>query len=71
MAIKRVSRWGREFSAVHCLQKNRHSSAVAVFHSLVELQAAIDHYLTKQNRSPEPFIWTAGPDRIIAAASPG
>ena len=42
-----------------------------VFHSLVDLQAAINRYLAEHNQSPEPFVWTAEPDAIIAAASRG
>ena len=40
-----------------------------VFHSLVDLQAAINRYLAEHNQSPRPFVWTADPDAIIAAAS--
>ena len=42
-----------------------------VFHSLVDLQAAINRYLAEHNQSPKPFVWTAEPDTIIAAASRG
>jgi transposase len=42
-----------------------------VFHSLVDLQAAINRYLTEHNTCPKPFVWTADPDTIIAAASRG
>ena len=42
-----------------------------VFHSLVDLQAAINRYLAEHNQSPKPFVWTADPDAIIAAASRG
>jgi hypothetical protein len=42
-----------------------------VFHSLVDLQAAINRYLAEHNQSPKPFVWTADPDTIIAAASRG
>src|SRR5229473_1783490 len=35
------------------------------FHSLIDLQAAINRYLGEHNRKPKPFIWTADPDRII------
>ncbi len=41
------------------------------FHSLVDLQAAINRYLAEHNHSPKPFAWTADPDRIIAAANRG
>ena len=42
-----------------------------VFHSLVDLQAAINRYPAEHNQSPKPFVWTADPDAIIAAASRG
>jgi transposase len=42
-----------------------------VFHSLVDLQAAINRYLAEHNHSPKPFTWTADPGRIIAAAGRG
>jgi transposase len=42
-----------------------------VFHSLVDLQAAINRYLAEHNHRPKPFTWTADPDRIIAAAGRG
>jgi transposase len=36
-----------------------------VFGSLVELQAAINHFLAETNADPKPFVWTANPDHII------
>ena len=42
-----------------------------MFHSLVDLQAAINRFLAEHNQQPKPFVWTADPDRIIAAASRG
>ena len=42
-----------------------------VFHSLVDLQAAINPFLTEHNKSPKPFVWTADPDKIIAAVRRG
>jgi transposase len=42
-----------------------------VFHSVVDLQAAINRYLTEHNQQPKPFIWTADPDDIIAAVKRG
>ena len=42
-----------------------------VFHSLVDLQAAINRYLAEHNRRPTRFVWTADPNRIIAAANRG
>src|SRR6201981_267687 len=42
-----------------------------VFHSLVDLQAAINRYLGEHNRKPKPFVWTADPDRIIEKVNRG
>lgn len=42
-----------------------------VFHSLVDLQAAINRFVAETNESPIPFCWTADPDRIIAAVKRG
>ena len=42
-----------------------------VFHSLVDLQAAINRYLAEHNYSSKPFVWTADPERIISAARRG
>ena len=41
------------------------------FHSLVDLQAAINRFVAEQNADPKPFTWTADPDRIIAAVRRG
>jgi transposase len=42
-----------------------------VFHSLVDLQAAINRFLAQHNESSKPFVWTADPDEIIAAVRRG
>lgn len=42
-----------------------------VFRSLVDLQAAIKRFLAEANENPRPFVWTADPDRIIAAVRRG
>jgi transposase len=42
-----------------------------VFHSLVDLHAAINRYIREHNRQPTPFIWKAEPDKIIAARKRG
>ena len=36
-----------------------------VFHSLVDLQAAIHRYLAEHNANPKPFVWTATPEKIM------
>ncbi len=42
-----------------------------VFHSLVDLQAAINRFVVETNKNPKPFTWTADPDKIIAAVKRG
>ena len=42
-----------------------------VFHSIVDLQAAINRFLAETNADPKPFVWTAHPDRVIAAVQRG
>jgi hypothetical protein len=42
-----------------------------VFRSIIELQAAIKRFLRETNDDPKPFIWTADPDKIIAAVRRG
>jgi transposase len=42
-----------------------------VFHSVVDLQAAINRFIAEHNQNPKPFIWRADPDQIIAARARG
>ncbi len=42
-----------------------------VFHSVVDLQAAINRFIKEHNEEPKPFIWKADPDDIIAAVRRG
>ena len=42
-----------------------------VFHSIVDLQAAINRFLTEHNQNPKPFVWTADPNRIIEKINRG
>ena len=42
-----------------------------VFHSVVELQTAINRFVAEANHDPKPFVWTADPDKIIAAVNRG
>jgi transposase len=42
-----------------------------VFHSVVDLQAAINRYIDETNHHPKPFVWTADPNKIIAARQRG
>jgi len=41
------------------------------FHSVVDLQAAIDRFIKEHKQDARPFIWKADPDEIIAAARRG
>ena len=38
----------------------------AVFRSIVDLQTAINAYLTEHNASPKPFVWTKSAEAIMA-----
>ena len=42
-----------------------------VFHSLVDLQQAINTFIETHNATPKPFVWKADPKAIIAAAKRG
>lgn len=42
-----------------------------VFHSVVDLQAAINRFVKEHNQKPKPFIWKADPDDIVAAVKRG
>jgi transposase len=37
-----------------------------VFHSIVDLQAAINRYINEHNDDPRPFVWTKPPETILA-----
>jgi len=42
-----------------------------VFRSIADLQTAINRFLAEHNTEPKPFVWTADPDKIIAAVRRG
>jgi transposase len=42
-----------------------------VFTSIVELQAAINRFITETNDKPKPFVWTKSTDAILAAVNRG
>jgi transposase len=42
-----------------------------VFRSVVDLQSAIKRFIAETNQMPKPFIWTADPDKILAAVRRG
>ncbi|MES0160307.1 IS630 family transposase [Mesorhizobium sp. C268A] len=50
---------------------SKHRLRRGVFHSVVDLQAAINRFVAEHNQQPKPFTWTADPDKIIAAVKRG
>jgi len=42
-----------------------------VFRSVTDLQGAINRFVEETNAAPKPFVWTANPDKIIAAVKRG
>jgi hypothetical protein len=38
-----------------------------VFKGIVDLQAAINRYLTETNDNPKPFLWTVDPDHSLTS----
>jgi uncharacterized C2H2 Zn-finger protein len=39
--------------------------------SVVDLQAAINRFVEETNNDPKPFVWTADPERVLAAVKRG
>ena len=79
--LTRHPRWTFHFTPTSCSWVNAVETFFATLtrrrlqrgalHSLVDLQAAINRYLDEHNQHPNPFIWTADPDRIIEKVSRG
>jgi transposase len=79
--LTRHPRWIFHFTPTSCSWVNAVETFFATltrrrlqrgaFHSLVDLQAAINRYLDEHNRRPKPFVWTADPDHIIEKANRG
>ena len=42
-----------------------------VFNSIVNLQTAINRFIAETNDDPTPFVWTANPNKIVAAVKRG
>ncbi|MGH2638146.1 MAG: IS630 family transposase, partial [Rhabdochlamydiaceae bacterium] len=42
-----------------------------VCRGVADLQTAINRFLANHNQQSKPFVWTADPDKIIAAAARG
>jgi transposase len=79
--LTRHPRWTFHFTPTSCSWVNAVETFFATltrrrlhrgaFHSLVDLQAAINGYLEEHNQRPKPFVWTADPDRIIEKVNRG
>jgi transposase len=73
--LERHPRWTFHFTSTSCSWLNAVETFFSKltqqrlrrgsFPSLVGLQEAIHRYLDEHNRDPQPFVWTADPDRII------
>lgn len=79
---RRHPRWTFHFTPTSCSWLNtvegffakltRRRLKNGVFHSVFDLQAAINRFIREYNAvSPKPFIWKANPDDIIAARNRG
>ncbi len=79
--LGRHPRWTFHFTPTSCSWLNavegffatltRRRLKRGVFHSLVDLQAAINRFIAEHNTQPKPFVWKADPDKIIAARNRG
>ena len=80
--LDRHPRWTFHFTPTSCSWLNavegffakltRRRLKHGVFHSVVDLQAAINRFIREYNaQNPKPFIWKANPDDIIAARNRG
>ena len=79
--LERHPRWTFHFVPTSCSWLNavegffakltRRRLKNGVFHSVVDLQAAINRFVKEHNQEPKPFIWKANPDEIIAAVNRG
>ena len=79
--LKRHPRWTFHFTPTSCSWLNavegffakltRRRLKRGVFHSIVDLQAAINRFIAEHNTQPKPFVCKADPDKIIAARNRG
>lgn len=80
--LARHPRWTFHFTPTSCSWLNAVEGFFAkltkrrlkhgVFHSVVDLQAAINRFVSEFNaQNPQPFVWKADPDDIIAARNRG
>lgn len=64
--------WGKTTSDGVFAKLSRRRLKHGVFHSLVDLQAAINRFINEHNaKEANPFTWRADPDKIIAARNRG
>ncbi len=79
--LTRHPRWTFHFTPTSCSWLNavetffsrltRQRLQRGVFRSVAELQEAINRYVDDTNAAPRPFVWTADPDRVLAAVNRG
>jgi len=79
--LARHPRWTFHFTPTSCSWLNaiegffakltRRRLKRGVFCSVIDLQAAINRFIAEANHDPKPFLWTADPDKIIAAVNRG
>lgn len=79
--LARHPRWTFHFTPTSCSWLNAVETFFAtltkrrlkrgVFRSVAELCEAINRYIEAHNDQPKPFVWTADPNRIIAAVNRG
>jgi transposase len=79
--LARHPRWTFHFTPTSCSWLNAVEGFFAkltkrrlkrgAFHSLVNLQEAINRFIANHNQQPKPFLWQADPKKIIAAAKRG
>ena len=79
--LARHPRWTFHFTPTSCSWLNavetffsrltRRRLQRGIFRSVVDLQAAINRFVAEANRAPKPFVWTADPERVLAAVKRG
>jgi transposase len=79
--LARHPRWTFHFTPTSCSWLNAVETFFAtltkrrlkrgVFRSVDELKAAIHRFIAEANNDPKPFVWTAKPQRILAAVKRG
>jgi transposase len=79
--LSRHPRWVFHFTPTSCSWLNavetffsrltRRRLKRGVFHSIVDLQAAINRFVEVHNAEPKPFVWTADPNAILSKVTRG